>query len=82
MVGLVNEQLIIDDADARMKRLLGEERAREVREEILREIGGSLVTADDVYRFASALDRRGGLLSALGSALKVKAILSGATAGT
>lgn len=72
---------IVEDAKARLRRLLGDERAEAIREEVLAEIGGSLENADDVYRFAQALGRRGGLYSAVGSALKVKAILSGADAG-
>ena len=60
-------------------RALGEQKAGEVFAETMTEIDRtSLDTPEDASRFALALHKRGGLLSAVGKALQAKALQIGA----
>ncbi len=68
-----------DPAFQKLVNVLGRERAQTVVNETMRAIGVSkLVTADDRYRFACELMKRGGVLEAVGRAVKIQAILHGA----
>ncbi len=72
--------LVTDVALNKVVSTLGPQRARTLVAEILHEIGlGSLSSPDDRLRFAVALMARGGLLEAIGRAIKIQAILHGAS---
>jgi hypothetical protein len=59
--------------------VMGRERADAVIAETLRQLSlRELRTADDCLRFGDALIHRGGLLGAIGRAIKIQAILNGA----
>ena len=59
--------------------VLGEERAKKVIEETMKRSGlRSLETPDERYRFACELMTQGGVLEAVGRAMKIQAILHGA----
>jgi hypothetical protein len=59
--------------------VMGRERADAVIADTLRQLSlRELRTADDCLLFGDALIRRGGLLSAIGRAIKIQAILNGA----
>jgi hypothetical protein len=61
--------------------VLGAERAGVLTREILQEIGlQSLETPNDRLAFGDALVRRGGVLAAIGGAIRVQAFLRGAKA--
>jgi hypothetical protein len=63
----------------KLVRVLGPEQGRAMADETLRQIGlPSLVSADDCLRFGEALIARGGLLEAIGRAIKIQALLNGA----
>lgn len=63
----------------KLVKVLGSEKAGRVEREVLEEIGlRELSTADDLLRFARALEKRGGFESALGAMLSVQAVLRGA----
>lgn len=60
--------------------VMGPDRARDLSEQILRQIGlQDLRTPNDRYRFGQALIARGGLLESIGRSIKIQAILHGAT---
>lgn len=63
----------------KLVKVLGADKAERVAREVLDEIGlPELATADDLLRFARALEKRGGFESALGAMLSVQAVLRGA----
>jgi hypothetical protein len=63
----------------KLVRIYGEERTETLVRETLREIGiASIASADDRMRFGRALIKRGGLLEAIGRAIRVQALLHGA----
>jgi hypothetical protein len=69
------------DARAKLVRMLGESRADSLIAEISAERGLSdLESADSRYLFASSLIARGGVLEAVGRAIRVQALLQGARA--
>ena len=69
-----------DPALKKLVNMMGAEKAAVVTAEILRRIGrASLETPDDRYAFAVELMKRGGMLEAIGRAIKIQAILMGAT---
>jgi len=60
--------------------VLGAERGRTVVEQTLKELGvRELRTPDDRLRFGNELIKHGGLLESVGRAIKIQAILHGAT---
>ena len=60
--------------------VLGKERGQLLIEEIMRELGlPELETPNHRVRFGNRLIQRGGLLESLGRAIKIQAILHGAT---
>jgi hypothetical protein len=71
--------LLSDVALRKLVNVLGAQRARLLVAEILAEIGlGALNTPDDRLQFSLALIKRGGLVEAIGRAIKIQAILHGA----
>jgi len=69
----------LDPALQKLINTLGPERGQAIYSEILLKIGRtSLASPDDRYRFACELMTRGGLLEAIGRAIKIQAILYGA----
>jgi hypothetical protein len=70
-----------DPALRKLVNVMGEAKAEELAGEILRSIGRTeLATPDDRYLFAVELMKRGGMLEAIGRAIKIQAILMGAKA--
>lgn len=73
------------DADLRrlaftkMKNVLGDERARQLMDSLLRELGVELRTPDELLRFGERMSAMGGFESAVGAMLSVAAVLRGAT---
>ena len=64
----------------KLVRLYGAERAEALVRDTLREIGiGALRSPDDRMRFGTALIKKGGLLEAIGRAIRIQAILHGAS---
>lgn len=71
-----------DVALSKLTNVLGEDKATELVRAILREIGiAELRTPDDRLKFAEALMARGGVIEAIGRAIKIQALLHGAKAG-
>ncbi len=62
----------------KMVRILGEQRARRLLDEILACLGVQLRDADALLRFATELSTRGGFEGAVGAMLSVQAIMHGA----
>jgi hypothetical protein len=63
----------------KLRNVLGEAKANASYEEVLREAGlAGLETPQDRLRFGNVLILRGGLLEAIGRAIKIQAILHGA----
>lgn len=63
----------------KVSRILGDEKARELVEQVQAETGlTSFDGPDDLYTFGHALVRRGGLLEAIGRSVKIQALLRGA----
>ncbi len=72
--------MLVAEVHSRLDRILGPTEAKAITADVLQEIGrATLSNADDVMLFANALVARGGLHGAVGSSLRVKAILAGAT---
>jgi len=72
----------MSESDARIKlvRVLGEGRAAQLISEVLHERGlAGLESPTDRYVFATALIDRGGVLEAIGRAMRVQALLQGAS---
>ena len=68
-----------DPALRKLVNMMGPTKADALTEEILHRIGRQeLVTPDDRYLFAVELMKRGGMLEAIGRAIKIQAILMGA----
>ena len=68
-----------DAALQKLVNLLGRERAEAVVRETLASTGlTGLLTPDDRYRFARQLIKQGGVLEAVGKAMRIQAILHGA----
>lgn len=64
----------------KLVRMLGPERASALVRDTLRELGlRDISSPDDRLRFGGHLIKKGGLLEAIGRAIKVQAILLGAT---
>jgi hypothetical protein len=75
----MSEPMSNDPAMRKLVHVLGTEAASAVAAATLKEIHRSgLDTADDRYQFAVALMRRGGVLEAVGRAIKIQALLLGA----
>jgi hypothetical protein len=69
-----------DPALIKLVNLMGRERAAPLIAETMRRAGlTSITTPDDRLRFASALMANGGLYEAIGRAIKIQAILQGAS---
>jgi hypothetical protein len=63
----------------KLQNVLGPERARKLFDDTLVELRlPQLLTASDRLRFGAALVRHGGIVEAIGRAIKVQAILQGA----
>ena len=63
----------------KLVRMYGAERTEVLVRDTMREIGvQSLSSADDRLRFGTALLKKGGLLAAIGRAIRIQAILHGA----
>lgn len=63
----------------KLARVLGEENARRVHDETMRDAGiAAIATADDLHTFAQALISRGGMEAAVGGLLSVAAVVRGA----
>ena len=68
-----------DPSFMKLVRLYGPERTAVLVRDTLREIGiNAIVTPDDRMRFGKALLKKGGLLEAIGRAIRIQAILHGA----
>lgn len=70
---------IRDLALTRMSKVLGPDRARQLMNKLLGELGIDLRSPDDLLQFADALSRLGGFEGAVGAMLGVTAVLRGAT---
>jgi hypothetical protein len=71
--------IALDPSFRKLVNVMGVERAESLVAETLRRIGRpALETPDDRYRFATELMRHGGVLEAIGRAIKIQAILLGA----
>jgi hypothetical protein len=69
----------MDPVLQKLHNVLGDERAHDVIRNTLAELGlAELRSPDDRLRFGSVLVRQGGILEAIGRAIKVQAILHGA----
>ena len=62
----------------KMSRVLGAQKAQQLMDRILAQLGLEILTAQDLYVFANHLSQLGGFESAVGSMLGVTAILRGA----
>jgi hypothetical protein len=73
---------VLDGSDPsliKLVRIYGAKRTEELVREVLRELGiDAIRSADDRMRFGRALIKKGGLLEAIGRAIRVQAILHGA----
>lgn len=68
-----------DPSLSKLVRLYGHERTEALVRDTMREIGLlALATPDDRLKFGSALIKQGGLLAAVGRAIRIQAILHGA----
>ncbi len=66
-------------AQAKLVRVLGPAQAAQVYAETLAAAGlTAIASADDLYRFATHLSKRGGFAAAVGGLLSVAAVLRGA----
>jgi hypothetical protein len=74
------ERTYADDPSlSKLVRLYGAERTESIVRDTLREIGlREIHSADDRMRFGTALVEKGGLLAAIGRAIRIQAILHGA----
>lgn len=63
----------------KMSAVLGPERAERLLRSISAELGITLLTPQDLYRFSEALGRYGGFEAAVGAMLGVSAVIRGAT---
>lgn len=71
-----------DPAFVKLANVLGHDRAHRLASEILVELKfDGLDTPDQRLAFGNALQRRGGLLAAIGTAIRVQAFLMGASDG-
>ena len=71
--------LAADPSFKKLVHLYGPERSQTLVRDTMREIGlDALLSPDDRMRFGAALIRKGGLLEAIGRAIRVQAILHGA----
>ena len=69
-----------DPSLSKLVRLYGVERTEALVRETMREVGIQAIhSADDRMRFGTALIKRGGLLEAVGRAIRIQAILHGAS---
>lgn len=62
----------------KMAAVLGADRARQLLQRILEELGIELRTPQDLFRFSEALSRLGGFEGAVGAMLGVTAVMRGA----
>lgn len=70
----------VDAALRKLVNVLGAERAAEIERQTLARIGLAVLrTPDDRYRFASDLMQQGGVLASIGRAMRIQAVLHGAT---
>jgi hypothetical protein len=68
-----------DPSFRKLVNMMGASKAAELATDILQRIGRTeLSSADDRYLFAVELMKRGGMLEAIGRAIKIQAILMGA----
>lgn len=68
-----------DQALERLAKVVGQEKAAAIRAQALSAIGlEALVSPQDVLHFADALIPQGGIVEAIGRAMKVQALLRGA----
>jgi len=74
------QQLYAEDPSLnKLLRIYGEERANTLVQATMREIGvDTLQRPEDRLRFGAALMKKGGLLEAIGRAIRIQAILQGA----
>jgi len=70
---------VADPGLSKLVRMYGPQKADLLVKETLRELGlAALETPDDRMRFGGALLKKGGLLEAIGRAIRIQAILHGA----
>ena len=79
--------MIVNDAErgelhefalAKMSKVLGPDRARQLMKRLLDELGIELRTPDDLVQLSDAMSRLGGFEGAVGAMLGVAAVLRGA----
>lgn len=63
----------------KMTRILGEQRAHRLMEQILESLGIELQGPDELLRFAAELSKLGGFEGAVGAMLSVQAVMHGAS---
>jgi hypothetical protein len=76
----VSSQPYADDPSLnKLLRLYGPDRTEVLVRDTMREVGiQAILSADDRMRFGAALIKKGGLLEAIGRAIRIQAILQGA----
>ncbi len=62
----------------KMTRILGEQRARVLMDQVLTTLGVELANADELLQFANELSKLGGFEGAVGAMLSVQAVMHGA----
>lgn len=76
----MNGRELSDPALQKLRNVLGAEKAAVVIAATLKQAGlDALRTPDDRFKFGCALMTRGGILEAIGRAIKIQAILHGAS---
>jgi hypothetical protein len=80
MVLTLSPSLSADPSVLKLVRMFGEDRADTIVRETLDESGvADLASPNDRMRFAATLVKKGGLLEMIGRAIRVQAILAGAS---
>lgn len=71
-----------EDVRSRLSRVVGAARAQTLIQETLKKAGiPSIVTPQDMFAFATLLEVHGGSVAVVASAIKMRALLRGATPG-
>jgi hypothetical protein len=70
------------DAEMKLVRVLGEQRARALLAQLLPQLGlTDIESADARYLLSTALIKEGGVLEAVGRSIRIQSLLQGAAAG-
>jgi GTP cyclohydrolase I len=73
---------LFEDVRARLSRVIGAAKAQTIIQETLKKAGiQEIVTPQDMFAFATLLEAHGGSVAVVAAALKMRAVLRGATPG-